>query len=179
MTNAAQATAAVDGEGVPLFAAALLEPGEIIVGMWKPALWYVVLRSARIVIALALIAVVAAATAGSAGLDWTTPIAQIVGTLIIVRIVWVMGDWMSRVYVLTDRRVMRRRGIVNPTIYQVELRRLRRVDVSQSLPARVLGTGTVTFSQKAEGPYDAAWVLVLHPHEVRQLVMDTKARYGR
>jgi uncharacterized membrane protein YdbT with pleckstrin-like domain len=174
-----QATAAVDAAGVPLFAVAILEPGEIIIGMWRPTAWYVPLRSARIVIGVALAAVATAGAAGSASLEWTTPIVQVAAALIVARVAWVMADWASRVYVLTDRRVMRRRGIVSPTIYQVPLQRLKRVDLAQSAPARLVGTGTVNFSQQSQGGYDAAWVLAPRAAELRQLVLDTRQRYRR
>ncbi len=175
--DALQATAAVDAEGVPLFAAALLEPTEIIIGVWRPSVWYIPLRSARVSVGVALAAVMMAAGADAARLEWATPIAQVAALLIVARVTWVMADWATRIYILTDRRVMRRRGLVNPTVHHAELSKLRRIDLLQSAPARMVGTGSIVFSARAEGSYDAAWVLVPRAAEVRQLVVDTKARY--
>jgi hypothetical protein len=178
-TGPHQATAVMDAAGVPLFAAAMLDPGEAIIGMWRPSLWYIPLRCARIVTGLVLAALAAAAASSAHELGWTGAIVQCAGLLIALRIGWVMLDWSSRIYILTDRRVLRRRGVINPTVYQVELRQLLRVDLVQSAPARLVGIGTVTFSSRSQGMYDAAWVLAPRAAELRDLVIETKRRYRR
>lgn len=175
--NRMQATAVVNTDEVPLFAAALLEPGEIVVGMWHPSLWYIPFRSVRMVTALLLAGITAAVAADLAQLDWLLPIVQCTMVLVLARVAWVSVDWASRLYVLTDRRVLRRRGLVNATVYQVELRRLRRIDLRQSWPARLVGAGTINFSQRLQGEYDAAWVLAPRATALRRLVIETKQRY--
>ncbi len=173
------ATAAVDAEGMPLFAAALLEPGEIIVGMWRPSLWFVPLRCARTVVVLALATVMAATGAASAELAWSGAIVQC-GALGIAGVVTATAlDWGSRVYVLTDRRVLRRRGVLVPSLYACTLQRLRRIEVGGSVWQRLTGVGTLTFSAREEGPADAAWVMVARAAAVHELVLETKRRYGR
>lgn len=173
------ATAAVDAEGMPLFAAALLEPGEIIVGLWRPSLWFVPLRCARMVVVLALVTVLAATGAETAELAWSGAIVQLGALGIAGTITATALDWGSRAYVLTDRRVLRRRGVLVPSLYSCSLQRLKRIEVGGSIWQRLSGVGTLTFSARAEGPADAAWVMVARAAEVHALVLETKRRYGR
>ena len=64
------ATTALDEAGIPLFAASMLEPSEIIVGVWRPSLAWIALRSARGVSVLIVITLLAAASAGWAQHSW-------------------------------------------------------------------------------------------------------------
>ena len=173
------ATAAVDAAGIPLFAASMLEPSEIIVGQWRPSAWFVLLRSARILIFIVLCTLLGAAGAGAAGLAWGSQLVQLGAILIVVRLAFAISDWSSRVYVLTDRRVLRRRGVLAPTVYSAELRNLRRIELVRSWWERLLGIGTVTFSARPEGPHDAAWLMVGRATEIHSLVLETKRRYGK
>ena len=172
------AAVAVDAAGIPLFAAAILEPDEVIVGIWRPSAWYVPRRAARMVALLVAITVLGSSAAGAAGLPWGTAIVQVGSMLVVARVTAAILDWSSRWYVLTDRRVIRRRGVLSPTVFVSRLRDLRRIDLAADLGDRALGTGTVTFGTRTDGPYDAAWVMVARAADVHALVVDTKRRYG-
>jgi uncharacterized membrane protein YdbT with pleckstrin-like domain len=172
------AAVAVDAAGIPLFAAAILEPSEIIVGIWRPSAWYVPRRAARMTALLVAITVVGSSAAGAAGLPWGSAIVQVGAMLVVARVAAAILDWSSRWYVLTDRRVIRRRGVLSPTVFVSGLRDLRRVDLAADLGDRALGTGTVSFGTRPEGPYDAAWVMVPRAADVHALVVATKRRYG-
>jgi hypothetical protein len=172
------AAVAVDAAGIPLFAAAILEPNEIIVGIWRPSPWYVPLRAARLVALIVLVTLLGAAASGAAGLPWGAAVVQVGAALVLVRVAAAILDWSSRWYVLTDRRVIRRRGVVSPTVFVGSLRSLKRVDLARNATDRVLRTGTITFSTRPDGPWDAAWVMVARPDDVHRLVLDTRRRYG-
>jgi hypothetical protein len=165
--------------GVPLFAASMLEPGEIIVATFRPSLLWIALRSARGVLLALAAAALGAAASGWAGLGWETPIAQLGIAVAAARTAAAGAEWASRVYVLTDRRVLRRRGVLAPTVYSANLNALRRVELEQDRVDRLLRTGTVTFSTRTEGRWEAAWVMVPRAREVHELVEATRRRYGR
>ena len=99
--------------------------------------------------------------------------------LVIARLGAAGAEWASRVYVLTDRRVLRRRGVLAPTVYSANLNALRRIELLQTGLDRTLRTGTVTFSTRHEGHYEAAWVMVSDAERVIALVEETRRRYGR
>lgn len=177
--RAAFATTAMEEAGVPLFAASMLEPGEIIVATFRPSLLWIALRSARGVLLALAAAALGAAASGWAGLGWETPIAQLGIAVAAARTAAAGAEWASRVYVLTDRRVLRRRGVLAPTVYSANLNALRRVELEQDRVDRLLRTGTVTFSTRTEGRWEAAWVMVPRAREVHELVEATRRRYGR
>ena len=177
--RAALATTAMEEAGVPLFAASMLEPGEIIVATFRPSLLWIALRSARGVLIALAAAALGATASGWAGLGWETPIAQLGIAVAAARTAAAGAEWASRVYVLTDRRVLRRRGVLAPTVYSANLNALRRVELEQDRVDRLLRTGTVTFSTRTEGRWEAAWVMVPRAREVHELVEATRRRYGR
>ncbi len=174
-----QATAAVDAAGVPLFLASMIEPNEIIVGMWKPSPWFVALRSGRVVLLVAVVTAAGVMLAGGLAEPWGRELVQLGALAVAARVAYVIADWASRVYVLTDRRVLRRRGVISPTVYSQELRGLRRVQLERSAAEVCTGIGTVTFSCRDEGPHDAAWLMVANARELCELVRATKDRYGK
>ncbi|MBL9140546.1 MAG: hypothetical protein JNK53_01655, partial [Phycisphaerae bacterium] len=81
------ATAAMDAAGIPLFAASMLEPSEIIVGLWRPSPWFMVLRSARSLVVIVLATVVCATAAETAGVSWSGAVVQLGAMLIVARVV--------------------------------------------------------------------------------------------
>lgn len=173
------ATTALDEAGIPLFAASMLEPSEIIVGVWRPNLAWIALRSARGVSVLVVVTLLAAATAGWAQHSWEWLVLQAGAVLICARLGAAGAEWASRVYVLTDRRVLRRRGVLAPTVYSANLNALQRVELLQTRLDRALRSGTITFSSRNEGHYDAAWVMISNAAEVLALIEETRRRYRR
>ena len=173
------ATTAMDEAGVPLFAASMLEPGEIIVATFRPSLLWIALRSARGVILALALAGIAAAGSGWLQAGWELQVLQLGFAVAAARVAAGTAEWASRVYVLTDRRVLRRRGVLAPTVYSANLNALRRVELEQDRVDRLLRTGTVTFSTRTEGRWEAAWVMVPRAREVHELVEATRRRYGR
>jgi len=177
--RAAFATTALDAAGIPLFAATILEPGEVIIGTWRPSPLWIALRSSRWSAFAMLVAAIAAAASGASGLSWAIPIGQAAVGAVLVRLAVAVAEWASRVYVLTDRRVLRRRGLVSPTVYSANLNALRRIELVRTRTDRALGTGSITFLAGPGPGYDAAWIMLARPAEVLALVESTRRRYGR
>lgn len=176
---AAFAATAVDAAGIPLFAAAMLEPSEIIIGTWRPHPAWIAFRAARTCLFAVLIGAIGAAAAGAAGLGWAQPIAQAVALVVAARVGVAVAEWASRMYVLTDRRVLRRRGVLSPTVYSATLGSLRRVELVRTWSDRPFRTGTVTFSTVANPGYEAAWLMLARPEDVLAAIDRARRRYGR
>ncbi|MFM9168563.1 MAG: hypothetical protein ACKOTD_00155, partial [Phycisphaerales bacterium] len=82
--RAAFATTALDAAGIPLFAATMLEPGEVIIGPWRPSPLWIALRSARWSAFAMLVAAIAAAASGASGLAGAIPIGPVAGGAVLV-----------------------------------------------------------------------------------------------
>ena len=88
-------------------------------------------------------------------------------------------DWANRLYVLTDRRVIRRRGILQVDVFEARLDRIQQTNVLQLVRERMLGLGTVAFATAGTGTLDALWEAVPEPFTVHAEVSKAIDRYGR
>src|SRR5690606_19050339 len=55
------------------------------------------------------------------------------------RIAWQTLDWLCRLYVLTDRRIVSVEGVLRVTVFQTELRKLQHTNVLFSIRERLFG----------------------------------------
>lgn len=156
----------------------VLQPGELVILMIKPSVWFILLESLR---SLAIIA-------GAAGLAilavrWdilTMGRSDVVlgaGFLIVVRLFWQFLEWLSRLYILTDRRVVRVKGVLRVDIFEAPLKQIQHTNLLISLRQRVTGLGTVTFTTAGTGMIEAAWTYVADPVQVHQTVLRVLHRY--
>jgi len=180
---------AVVAAPAPAAIAADLDDGELVIAVLHPSLWHVPLSAAGTVGAIALAILVLVWMSRLPGVPWSDADAATLGALAMgVRIVWDLIDWSSRVYVLTDRRVLRHSlrvamptwGLPRRAIEQAPLRHLHHVGVLASRRDRALSIGTLVFSGlQGEGETaDLFWENVRQPHEVQRLVREVVERYG-
>ena len=92
---------------------------------------------------------------------------------------WQGLEWWSRVYVLTDRRVIRRKGVLRPTVFEAKLRDIQHTSVFQHLRERTFGLGSVGFASTGSEVFDAFWVMIRQPFAVHRTVVEAIERYGR
>jgi len=81
--------------------------------------------------------------------------------------------WISTLYVMTNERVITKRGIVGRDFDDMPLRMITNVDVDQSVIQRFLGYGTVVFSSQSGSRDDVIWKFVPDPIKVRRLVQES------
>ena len=74
--------------------------------------------------------------------------------------------WVSRFYVLTNRRVMRIRGVLRADVLDITLPRVINTRVTQALNERMTGLGTLHFAADQPMPRDCAWHNIARPEEV-------------
>ena len=157
----------------------LLDGGEIVILAIKPSLWYIPMSAFRWIASGVLMAF-------AARLPWVSP--HIAGWLnfiafwaIVVRLGWAILQWATRLYVLTNRRVMRLRGVFNVELFQCALTRIQAVHLTASLPERLVRTGTITI--QTAGALGAAggsatWRVIARPLDVHQKLSEAIHRAG-
>jgi uncharacterized membrane protein YdbT with pleckstrin-like domain len=104
----------------------IYEPGERVLAVGRPFAWWVLLAGLELI---ALIAAAAAAAQGQQALSYAAIAAAIV---ILIFLIVRYLVWINRVWVLTDRRVIARSGILNRTQAAVLLERVQ--DASLTRP---------------------------------------------
>ena len=100
-------------------------------------------------------------------------------SLIALRLVWQFVDWLSRVYVLTDQRIIRVRGVLRVSVFECRLAQIQQTDLLFTLRERLFGLGTLGFSTAGTAFTDAYWTMVAQPLDVHEKVVATIKRYRR
>lgn len=160
--------------------AELLQGGEIIILILKPSAWYIILG------ALGHYAAIAGLTAGAWALARQGALMGIergdvlfAGLIVLLlRMGWQFLLWLSRIYVLTDRRVIRRRGVFTVLTFESPLSQLQHTQVSRLLRERLFGLGTISFATAGTGIPEAYWEMVNQPYAVHRRIVEAINRYG-
>lgn len=158
-------------EAAALVPAELLDGGEIIIFAVKPSLWFILLESARLLLAM-LVVILLAHYIGDdlLGIHEAKVIqgAVAIGGL---RVGLALLLWVSRLYILTNRRIMRLTGIFNIDLFECQLTRIQNTALTMAWYERIFGIGTISFATAgAGGGFEASWVNVNQPLELHERV---------
>ncbi len=96
--------------------------------------------------------------------------------VVVARIAWACLQWYNELYVLTDRRVLTRRGVIRVRVFETSLEHVRQTLVHVSLRERVFGLGTVLVATAATAVYDTAWRMVRRPVGVQRAIQEARVR---
>ena len=145
----------------------LLADDEEVVFAIKPSLWSIAFLSVRTVIIAAAVAVASYFLAPLLQVDsWRVPILQGCGAAVLIRVGFAFLQWLSRSYVLTDKRVIRIRGVFTIDIFQCALVRIQNTFLVLTLPQRILRLGNIAFTTAGTGSVEAIWRHVKAPLQV-------------
>ena len=158
--------------------AGLVDDGELIILLIRPSLWYVPLASLGSLLIIALITLALMYLAQF--FAWTESQAVGLGVImVIIRLSWQAMEWWSSLYVLTDRRIVRCKGVFRSIVFNVMLRELKHTSVFQLKRERAAGLGSIGFATKGSDVFDAFWEMIRQPFEVHKTILETIERYGR
>lgn len=161
-------TAAVTPLGAML-ARHILRDGEVVLLVLKPSFWFIILSSLRFIAIVSILALGAIAWEGRHNREWFYIEAAIF--LLAGRIMWAVLQWMGRLYILTDMRVVRLSGVLKLEIFDCALRKIARTQVTTSVKERVCGTGSVEIVPSDEACPAGVWQTVRRPAEVNELIV--------
>lgn len=144
--------------------------GERVLLSIRPSLWFILIRSAAVVVVMGLIAGLASwgfAAAGAGGAGWVVLGAAVVAVL---KIIWAMLEWAARSYLVTDRRVERRAGVLRRDIADLPVRAIQHTTIRRSLLERVLGVGTVGIATPGTAWTEVYFLHVDEPERVMGII---------
>ena len=150
----APAEAIVAAELIP---AHLLDGGEIVIFAIKPSLWFIVFTSFRWLAAMLAVIVVALFAGDRVPRVSGVFVVQSALLAAAARLVVGMMQWVSRLYVLTNRRIMRLTGVFRIDIFECLLTRIEGTVLSVAWYERVTGTGTIHFTTTPGGGVEVSW----------------------
>jgi uncharacterized membrane protein YdbT with pleckstrin-like domain len=151
-----------------LVPAHLLDGGEIVLFAIKPSLWMILFASVRWILVLSVV------IAASRWLESVIPgaermiIIKASLALMLARVGFATMEWVSRLYVLTNRRVMRIRGIFNVNLFECALPRIQNTFLTLRWYERITRLGTISFATAGTGGIEASWVNVNNPIEIHE-----------
>jgi len=112
-------------------------------------------------------------------ITWTDAQAFALGLgLALIKLGWQSLEWYCRVYVLTDRRVIRRMGVLRVALFQTPLRNIQHTSVFTRVRERVFGLGTIGFATAGSDVFEAFWEMIRDPFAVHKTVVEAVQRYG-
>lgn len=171
----------IDARIAALLPAQLLQPSEIIILLIKPSPWYILLSSLGFLTGVIILAAILLSLQSRGMLPWIARNDLILAAAGAcgVRLFWQFLEWLSRIYVLTDQRVIRLAGVVRVQIFEAQLKNIQHTQTVFSLRERIFHLGTIAFATSGTAGIEAAWVMVNHPLEVHRTVVETISRYGK
>ncbi len=99
----------------------------------------------------------------------------LVGVLIIV---YAVLDQRFRVFTVTNRRVVSRRGIIGRKTREVAICDIRAINMSQGILERIFGLGSVGIGSAGTAALEVKFAGVVQPTSVRDLVREAKEQHG-
>jgi hypothetical protein len=152
--------------------AQILQEDEIVLILTKPSLLFLFYSSFPSLVVIAMVGILAAQVSSSvAGITHST-VALIAVMAGVCRLIWALLVWTSHVYMLTNRRIVTIKGVINVHIFQAYLRKLQKTEVYRPIGQRLFMTGTLGFSTAAAaGGPDSTWVMINRPQETHDQIV--------
>lgn len=162
----------------------LVHDDEVIILLLRPSLWFVFLSSLGGLLFIALVTFALAYMAKFMhqlpGIGWSDAQAFALGlSLAALRLGWQFLEWMSRVYVLTDRRVVSRTGVLRVVVFQTQLKNIQHTSVFAGVRERAFGLGNIGFATAGSDTFEAFWTMIRQPFAIHKIVVETIERYRR
>lgn len=157
----------------------LVHDDEVVILMLRPSLMYVVLSSLGGLVFIALVTFALAYLARLPWIGWSDRQAFMLGVgLATLRVGWQFLEWVSRVYILTDRRIICRGGVLRVVVFQTQLKNIQHTSVFARFRERLFGLGTIGFATAGSDTLEAYWVMIRQPFAVHKTVVQAIKRYG-
>jgi hypothetical protein len=155
----------------------ILRDGEVVLLILKPSLWFIVFSSMRFT-AVALILIIAAQLWMPTRVSLSFAYAG--AFLVAGRIMWAVLQWMGRLYVLTDMRVVRLSGVFNVEIFDCALRKVATTRLTRTFREKLWRLGSIEIVPTDESCTPSMWQTVKRPAEVHAKLQSTidRAKQG-
>lgn len=149
----------------------LLDQNEIVELSIKPSLWFIAIVSARFVVPVFILAGVVVAVTRDSGSQVAAYAIALVVLAAVLCIVVASLQWASRVYVLTNRRVMRFSGVFNVNMAECQLARIARTNLRIEAVQRILRLGSICLTPAGENQTMIVWDHVAKAGEIYERVI--------
>ena len=157
----------------------ILRDGELVLLILKPSVWFIVFASLKFAAVIGIC--ILAALLFDDRLRYSAGSITQVGIFLIAgRVMWSMLQWMGRLYVLTDMRVLQISGVFNVEILDCPLRKIARTRLIYTIRERLTRLGSVEIIPSDENCPIQFWQVLRRPVEVNDQISGAirRARQG-
>ena len=169
--NQSAGPASIQATPDSLAAEKFIQEGEIIILAVKPSGWFVLLVSWPVLAVAALVAAAAYVAGETFDAKVLRQMAYLacsgVGAL---RVILACCQWVAQLYVLTNRRIVTCRGLLNGVITDLPLNSLARTVLSATTFERALGLGSLFFQDRQERTAPVGWIHLARVADVQEIV---------
>ncbi len=157
----------------------VLRDGELVTLLLKPSLWFIPLSAMRFA-AVVLLGVIAIRVFGEQMFTLNRLVLEAGVLLIIGRLMWALMQWTSRLYVLTDLRIVSITGVFTAQIFDCPLRKIARTRLIYSTRERLFRLGSMEIIPLQEDQPEGLWQTIAKPRLVHEQVVAAinKAKQG-
>ena len=156
-----------------LLAGHVLRDGETVLLVLKPSLWFIVFQSITFAAAVILLAL-SARVLGDRVISLHRVVYLEAAIFVIAgRVMWAVLQWMGRLYVLTDQRVIRLTGVFSVDLHDCPLRKISRTQIVVGAKDRLCRVGSIEIFPKddAENLALGTWQTIGQPIEVNEQIV--------
>jgi hypothetical protein len=147
----------------------LIAEDEEVIFAIKPSMWTIAFLSFRTVVVACVISLLAVILGRALNIGpMAAYIIEICGLVALLRVGFAVLQWVSRSYVLTNRRVIRIRGVFTIDIFQCALGRLQNTFLVLTLPQRFFTLGNIEFTTAGTTGVEAVWRHCRNPLKIHQ-----------
>lgn len=162
--TASPAAAPVVAPAASLLTGQVLRDGEVVMLVAKPSLWFIPLSSLGWIVALVVACVAARATDQQHIHIWVET-ALFIGA---ARIMWAIVNWMGKLYVLTDQRILRASGVFSVDLFECPLRKVARTRLLPTIRERALRLASIEIIPEDDTRPCAFWQTLAKPAEINE-----------
>ena len=151
----------------------VLRDGELVLMILKPSLWFIVFSSIAFAIVVAFLAALATTIDRH-----THDYFYLEGAIFLITgsLMWSLLQWMGRIYILTDQRILRITGVFSIEIFECPLRKVFRVRMVSAPREKLVGTGSIEIIPAEETAPSAVWQTISHPKEILERLRSAIAK---
>ena len=172
-------TTPMEAHAATLLPPQLLQSGELIILLLKPSAWFILLGSLRFLAVVGIAVLGMLWLSGPQGWRYLDR-----GDIVILgfvacaaRLFWQFLIWLSHVYVLTDRRIIRVSGVLRVSVFETSLKKVQHTTAYYSIRERLFGLGSIGFATAGTAVFEVWWLMVSNPLDVHRTITQTLSRY--
>jgi hypothetical protein len=170
--NAEAAAVPASARATPLgalLAGHVLQDGEVVLLLLKPSPLYILLSTLRWAAVIAILLVFAKIY--DQPLPGPNSSYVMAGLFVYAgRLMWAVLQWMGRLYILTDLRILRLQGVFSIDLFDCPLRKVLRTRLTYTARERLFGLGSIEITPIDDNCPIAQWQTIARPAQVHEQV---------